>query len=94
MKFRNSIEINTVQDWNDVASEVIDVFLDDFPKRKGLTREPEQEDLYDFDWCIGFMYTQKGMMLYDRMVERLNKLGNKLFPNESFNYTPTNIKFP
>ena len=74
MKFRNSITINDALDWELVASDVLDSFLEDFPVRKGLT--------------------QKGMQLYDRMVNRLNVLGNKLFPDATFHYSPSNIIFP
>ena len=94
MKFRNSIEIKEPSDWEMVASDVIDEFLEDFTEREGLTREPNREDLYDFGGYVGFMYTQKGMKLYDRMIDRLNALGNKLFPGEHFSYSPENIRFP
>ena len=94
MKFRNSITINDALDWELVASDVLDSFLEDFPVRKGLTRKPDSEDLYDIDGAISFMYTQKGMQLYDRMVNRLNVLGNKLFPDATFHYSPSNIIFP
>lgn len=94
MKFRNSIEIDQPEDWEIVGTDVIDNFLEDFKKRQGLTRAPNEEDLYDFDGEIGFMYTQKGMDLYYRMIERLDKLGRKIFPNEVFTYSPKNIKFP
>lgn len=95
MKFRNSIEIKEPSDWELVASDVIDTFLEDFTKREGLTREPDDDDdLYDFDGNVGFIYTQKGMKLYYRMVDKLSKLGCKIFPNEIFSYSPTNINFP
>lgn len=94
MRFINSIEINEPSDWNLVASDVIDNFLEDFSKREGLTRPAEYEDTIDFDGCVTFIYTEKGMKLYNRMVERLNKLGNSIFPDETFDYSPTNIRFP
>ena len=94
MKFRNSISIKTPYDWELVASDVIDEFLEDFTDRKGLTRPAEYEDQIDFDGSVSFMYTQKGMKLYDRMVERLDKLGNKIFPGQKFSYSPSNIQFP
>ena len=89
--FRNSIQIKTESDWEDVASDVLDDFLFDFPDRSGLTREPTEDDLYDFDGAVRFMYTQKGMNLYYRAVERLDKLGNKLFPGAKFHYVCSNM---
>lgn len=94
MKFRNSIEIKEPSDWELVGSDVIDDFLSDFPERDGLTRPVEYEDDIDFDGCVSYMYTQKGMELYDRMVDRLNTLGDKIFPGEKFSYSSSNMIFP
>lgn len=94
MKFRNSIEIKEPSDWELIGCDVLDEFLSDFPERKGLTRPPEYEDEIDFDGCVTYMYTQKGMELYYRMEKKLNKLGNKIFPDEVFSYNPSNMIMP
>lgn len=94
MKFRTTIEIKDPADWELLGTDVIDMFLEDFPKRSGLTRTPNEDDLADFEDDVTFMYTQKGMELYERMVKRLNTLGTKIFPNEEFSYNPSNMRFP
>lgn len=83
---RLKIEIKSVSDFNEVACEIIEEFIEDFTERKGLTREPNEDDFIDFGHTdIGWMYTQKGMKLYDRACERLAKVGRKLFPFEEQN---------
>lgn len=82
MRKQNRQEIKTVDDYNVVVTDIIDCWIEDFSSREGLTREPDEEDFEDFDGeDIGFMYTQKGMGLYDRACDRFFKLGVKLFPD-------------
>jgi hypothetical protein len=86
MKKQYRQEIKTVDDFNDVVSDLLDDWLEDFPFKYGLTREPEHEDYEDFGGDeIGFMYTQKGMKLYWSAVSKLKKLGEKLFPEDEHN---------
>jgi hypothetical protein len=72
--------INNIQDYNDVAQEILDNYLETFITVKGLTIEPTQEDYDDFGGEeIGWMYTQKGMKLYNSAVRHLTRLGERLF---------------
>lgn len=87
MKFRNSIEIKEPSDWDLIGSDILDDFLCDFPSCKGLTRKPSYDEDGSFADEVGYIYTQKGMHLYERMVSRLDKLGNKIFPGASFSYS-------
>ena len=74
--------IKTVFDFNDVVTDMLDNFIEGFISSKGLTREPTEEDYDDFGHNeIGWMYTQKGMALYNRACKRYTNLGEKLFPN-------------
>lgn len=94
IQFKKCMPIKTAEDYEDVCYEVLDNYLEDFRERKGLTREPNQDDLYDFDGCVDFMYTQKGMRLYDSAIRHLTRLGNKIFPGERFNLRCSLMIFP
>jgi hypothetical protein len=78
------IEIKTAYNFNDVCDDLLTDWLDDFTSRKGLTREPNEEDFNDFggEDIVSFMYTKKGMQLYEKACSKLLKLGLKYF-NES-----------
>lgn len=83
---RLDIAMKSVDEFNDVAMEIADNFIWDFTERKGLTRPPDDDDFYDFGHTdIQWMYTQKGMKLYDRLCERLAKIGRSMFPDEAQN---------
>jgi hypothetical protein len=86
MKKQYRQEIKTVDDYNDVVSDILDCWLEDFVLREGLTREPDEEDYNSFGGDeIGFMYTQNGMKLYWSAVSKLKKLGQKMFPEDEHN---------
>ena len=82
---RLRIEIKTPNDFNCVACETVDEFLETFTSEEGLIRKPTQEDVNDFggEDLVGFMYTQKGMRLYNAFCRRLEKLGVKSFPDKA-----------
>lgn len=81
---RNRIEIKTVDDYNEVASDIVTDYLEDFTSRKGLTRDPNIDDFNSFGHDqIDFMYTYIGVKLYDNACRKLTNLGKKLFPDES-----------
>ena len=94
VKFKNAIIIKTVEDFEDVCFDILDDYLVDFPLIDGLTRTPNEDDLYDFDGAVGFMYTQKGMALYDSAIKHLSRLGHKIFPGENFNFRCSKMIFP
>ena len=89
------IEIKTAYDYNDVVNDLLTDWLDDFTLRTGLTREPTTEDYDDFETeNIGFMYTQKGMELYDRACSKLFKLGLKYFDERDLDIKSSGVLFP
>ena len=72
-------EIKDAQDYNDVCTDMLDAWLDDFNER-GLLRPVSNQDLNEgIDDDIQFMYTDKAMFMYDRYCKRLFKLGMKYF---------------
>lgn len=77
------IDIKTAEDYNFICDDMISEFMQDMRPESGMTREPTQEDIENFDgYEIGFMYTQKAMRLLDRYTRRLGDLGKKYFPEE------------
>lgn len=96
MKFRNSIEINEPSDFELVADDILTDWLEGFTIEKGLIREVDEDDTEHFggEDIVGFMYTQKGMKLYNRACERLKILGLKYFPNEEFDIRSSAVIFP
>jgi hypothetical protein len=75
------IKINSVQDFNDIASDMFHEFLEDFTQRQGLTREWDEDDPFDEDE-VSWMYTQKGMRLIVTYIRRMKDLGEKYFDIE------------
>lgn len=86
MKKQYRKKIKTVYDFNEIAEDILDCWLEDFQILEGLTREPDEDDFNSFGGDkIGFMYTQKGMKLYWSAVSKLKKLGERLFPDDQNN---------
>ena len=75
------IEIKNVDDFNDVVSDMFDEFLEDFRTREGLTRDWNEDDLFEEDE-VQWMYTQAGMRLIDRYIKRMKKIGGKYFDED------------
>ena len=82
-------KIKTTDDFNEIITEIIDEYLEDFKEREGLTRPPEEEDIIDLGE-VEFMYTQKGMRLYDSACKKLVNLGKKSFPEDEQNISVLN----
>ncbi len=79
---RERIKINDVEDYNSICDDLLTEWIEDFTERKGLTRDPEEDDYYAFDLPkdeLMWMYTQKGMKLYYSACSKLKKLGEKYF---------------
>ena len=87
--------VDKAENFNLIAEEIIDDYLDGFPPGKGLTRKPTEEDFEAFeDRDLTFMFTQKGMKLYHRACERLTNLGKKLFPDGHIEVKGSRMLFP
>lgn len=85
-KIRIKPMIKTVYDFNEVATDILDNWIEDFKERPGLTRKPDDDDFEMFgDTEIQFIYTQRAMNLYDRACKRLHALGKKMFPDDEHN---------
>ena len=88
-------EIKTDKDFNDVASDMLNNYLTDFPRVAGLTRKPEEADFLAFGHReITLMYTPKGMQLYDRARKRLIKLGIIKFPDGNIQVAASGMLTP
>ena len=75
-----SKQINDVDDFNGYASDLWETFLRSFTKENKLIREVDEDDTVEEHWQ--FVYTDRGMVLADRMRKRLYKVGEKHFPND------------
>ena len=93
-KAHKRIEIKSADDFNDIANDILTEWLEDFTERDGLTRKPTDEDYPDFDFEVEFMYTQKGMKLYDRACKRIFNLGLKYFDENELNIKSCAVLFP
>jgi len=90
------IEIKTADDYNNVVDDLLTDWLDNFANKEGLTREPNEEDFDDFggDDVVSWIYTQKGMELYDRACSKLFKLGLKYFDERDLDIKSSGVLFP
>ncbi len=76
--------MKTSVDFEYVADDVLTEWLEGFTVEKGLIRVPTDNDIEEFggECIVGFVYTNKGMNLYERACKRLKKLGEKYFPED------------
>lgn len=75
-------KIEDVYDFEECASEIFERFLTGFTKENGLIRDLYEDDPFDEEDGICFMYTNKGTRLARRMLDRLHKIGEYYFPGE------------
>lgn len=87
MKFntRNKIAIADSDDFECVAIDILDEFLESFTEEQGLIRYIDPEEEEEFDEDIMFIYTPKGSRLARRMIDRLQALGAHHFPDDEIN---------
>lgn len=71
--------IKHVYDFNDYASEIFENYLLSFTKENGLIRDIEEYDCVEENWS--YVYTDRGMLLAERMRRRLFKVGEHNFPD-------------
>ena len=77
---RNKMPIESLQDFEEVASEIFGDFLEGMSQEKGHLRSVKEGDIVDESWV--FVYTDKGTKLAERMKKRLLKVGQSHFPDE------------
>lgn len=69
-----TIQINTVENFEDVAADILDEFTESFSISNGCIDRVNS---------AGFqLFSQKGEQLYERYQARLRAVGEKLFPGE------------
>ncbi|MDB0602320.1 hypothetical protein PL373_14455 [Tenacibaculum maritimum] len=88
------IEIKTASDYNCICDDILNEYCESFTGIDGLTRFPDQDDIDSFGEEIGWIYTQKGMALYDRAVLRLKNLGLKYFDESELEIEASGMLFP
>lgn len=74
-------KFNDAYDFESYCDDVLTDFIDTFTFDNGLIRNVDEDDDVD-DNVLSFVFTQKGTKLIDRFKNRLQKIGDKLFPNE------------
>jgi len=94
------IKIDDVDAYNSICEDILNEWIEDFTERDGLTREPTDEDWGNFTCscasledctCVGFIYTQKGMELHDRAVNRMKAVGMKYFDESGLDIRASHI---
>lgn len=90
---RNKIKINDADDFECVCDDMLSEFLQSFTEKEGLIRKPTKDELYDIsgDFEITHIYTEKGLDLYHRYIERLLKIGQIHFPEDEFDIKSSSI---
>lgn len=77
------MEIKSSADYQGVVDDMLTEFIERFTKEEGLIRDPNQDDFDTFGHDeISWMYTQKGMKLYERACKRYSDLALKVFDEE------------
>jgi hypothetical protein len=88
-------EIKGIGDYIDICDDILSEYLETFTIKKGLCREPVDEDRENFEGIdLSRMYTQEGMKLYYSACEKLHKLGEKHFPDETFEISSSAMLMP
>ena len=84
--YRNKIDIIDADDFQCVITDIFEAFLESFTYENKLIRPVTENDDLDFDGGenITYMYSHRGHVLAERMLNRLYTIGNKYFPDEDF----------
>lgn len=89
------IEIKETEDFNFICDDILSEWLDGFTEEEGLIREPDQEDIDEFDGLeLSYMFTKKGMRLYDSACSKMSRLGLKHFPEEELDIKSSAMLHP
>lgn len=78
--FKPSRGISDVSDFNEVASEIFESFLESFKGNEELLRPVTEQDDMEELWL--FIYTSRGTRLADTMRRRLQAIGEAHFPDD------------
>ncbi|QMW05374.1 hypothetical protein [Spirosoma foliorum] len=78
--FNAKWRIETVDDFNEVASELFGEFLEGFTVDDNLIRPVREDDLVKEN--IAFLYTTKGQRLAERYQKRMLTVGAAHFPED------------
>ena len=88
------LEIKEALNYNDICDEILSEYCESFEKIEGLTRFADKSDIEEFGEDIGWIYTLKGMALYDRACNRLHALGLKHFDESELEIKASGMLFP
>lgn len=80
------MKYNDIQEFEEMANEVFHEFLESMQGDNRFLK-PDTEGYYNIstDKDVAFVYTLRGQRLAERMLKRLYKLGNRIFPDEYLN---------
>lgn len=91
--FNPKKEINDETDYELYAIDMFSEFLESFTEEEGLIREPQEDDGFD-EGDVGYVYTDKGQVLAEKMLRRLTEIGNKYFPNNTISIQTSAFREP
>ena len=96
IKFRNTIDINDIEDFNDVVSEIIDNFLEKiaFDPKYCISLETDEDyENYGIDPDCGsqFLWRNNVVGIVDRATERFGKIAEHYFPEDAEEYFEVNL---
>lgn len=81
----NALKAETAEEWEQFAGEWVDDWLDKIPVDGIIKREPNEEDYDLFETKrIPWVFTRRGIRLYDSIVSKLNMMGKKAWPDYDF----------
>lgn len=78
--FNPNENINDVGEFEDVANEMWEAYLQTFTEERGLIRPATEDDWVDED--NKYVYTRKGDRLATKMRDKLIEIGQAHFPDE------------
>lgn len=84
---RERIKIDDASDLLCIMEEMIEEWLEDMPKRKGYTREVDEEDIengWDLNPKTSFMYNDSAIQMKERYERRLKAIFDKHFSEDEF----------
>ena len=93
-KGQKRIDIKSASDYNCICDDILNEYCESFTEIEGLTRWPDDDDIEEFGEDIGWIYTSKGMMLYERACNRLKDLGLKYFDESELEIQASGMLFP
>lgn len=89
--------IKNPSEFEDVCDDILNEFMDSLTLDSPYIREVDEQDMeeWDMDECtLSFIFTTKGMRLMERYISRLQKLGERLYPEDNIEVQCSGIITP